>query len=504
MRRHTLVASGVVLGALVAALASCLACSETNAPVTDGGSDAGAGADASGADAGSDARAPLDGGSDGGDAGAPDGGPPNLEVELSLETISTAPCADWAVMSDARPRALPSDATARQLWRWRAYDDPVYLASGLVNTYLDGGPSIGPDGHLYIIGPERDRVMSVTRAGRMRWLSEAVGGLLHPTVAIAPDGGLYVGQAVEGGPWNLLRFSGEGELEGATAVGGPYDSALTEAISSITIGPGGMVYVAAPSGRLVATCRGERAIWVLTARYASSGRPAGGHFVVCDADGALWLSGTGAFAEVFRLAADGRTIATIREAESDGVLSLRGLAAGRALFSAARSDYTRYWGRLWDDGAFVGGFPEQEHQTGYRLDPTGAVWQATRRPPEPGAYTFSRWVDGAEQWRVDRNVIEPFGYPGAWGADGSRIEGRLGGGLRRVLPSAEEAWGHPFVPVGGPTAAYYSINLDVDGVAYVESGGDIYAFQTDVLPPAEPGCWDYGCNRRRNNWVGSP
>ncbi len=509
-RRISLAAASVILGVLVT-LMSCESCGGTNPPQVDAGTDAGT--DTGVLDTGAPVDAGQDGAMDAGDAAdASDAGDadaemadagPRLSVEPILDVVSTEPCVDWTVMADTRPRGLPASSTPRQLWRWRAYDDPVYLATGLFNQYLHGGPSIGPDGNLYIIGPEQDRVMSLTRDGNARWISDAVGGELLPTMTMAPDGDAYVAESLGGGEFALLRFSPSGELVGGGRLvrrpAGASPSA--ERVNNIAMGPGGMVYATTPHGRLVATCRGS-VRWVMTLRYVVSGTAAYGLRVMIDRDGVLWL--TAAASQTFRLTADGAVLETIVDESPHNFLRLHSLGGGQALLSAATTDSSRYWANLWEEGRIVHRFDEEPHLSMYLLDPLGAVWQIQRRPPEFGVFTTSRWVDEVETWSLETGGLMSPGYPGAWGSDASRIETRRGGGIRRVLPTGVEAWGHEFDRIAGPSAGHFTINLDVDGVAYVESGGDIVAFQTDVLPPLESGCWDIGCNRRRNYWEGSP
>lgn len=508
MRRRITLALVALVVCILATVLAFGACSGSSPPEVDSGTDAGVDTglpDTGGPiDAGQDSTTDARDGGDAGDADADvaDAGPV-WAVEPTLDVVSTEPCADWAVMADTRPRGLPSDATPRQLWRWRTYDDPVYLALGLFNQYLAGGPSIGPDGHLYIIGPERDRVMSLTRDGHARWISPAMGGDLLPTVAIAPDGDAYVAQAFGGGEFILLRFSPSGDVVGRYPLARRPAGATPsmETVNSIAMGPGGMVYATTAQGRLVATCRGS-VRWVMTLRFVVSGHPSYGLHALVDTHGVIWLSG--AASQVFRVSAGGAVLETISGESPHHYLGTAYLGGGQTLLGAGSADGSLFWGYLWRDGRFVRQFDDEIHYTKYLLDPVGGIWQITRRPPTAGTYTMSRWVDGVEQWTSERNVIQPFGFPGAWAGDASRIEVRRGGGIRRALPTGEDAWGHEFDRATGVNAGFFSINLDVDGVAYVESGGDIVAFQTDVLPPAESGCWDLGCNRRRNSWEGSP
>jgi hypothetical protein len=446
------------------------------------------------------ADTPVEDARDASFADRPDGPPPppmsSYDVETHLTVFSTDPCPDWEVLPDTRPRRLPVDSTPRELWRWPSSGPSVVT---------EGGASVGPDGHLYLIGPTSDRAMSLTREGDVRWIGEALGEYLQPTMAIAPDGTAFVALRSSDERIDLLDLLGYSPAGEVVAGGGVplRDGGVGGLPVSIAIGPGGMVYVAGEPGRIVATCRG-RLRWRLDLTYTESGEPARAVRARVDRDGLLWVDAV--TPRTFLLGAQGRMLAVIEDDTADA-LTLMGLGAGgEALLAAATGVWpatdTRIWGYLWEDGAWVRRFEEQTESTLHLLDPLGGVWEIVFRPPGPGEFTMSRWLDGVRQWTSEENVITPFGWPGAWSADASRIEGRFGGGLHRVLPSGTEAWRveSRYGPIAGP----HAINLDVDGVVYVDTGSRIIAFQTDMLPPSEPGCWDVGCNRRRNNWAGSP
>lgn len=141
-------------------------------------------------DAGRDARtdAAPDAGPQPRDAGidAPDAGPPGPfcpDLPDVLEVYSTEPCPPWEVAPEAIPRGLPEDPTPRVLWRFNLEEElsrpelrEILDAVGFI-THPAGfrGPiSVGPDGHLYGVGPNQWSVMSISRDGTFRWARRLV------------------------------------------------------------------------------------------------------------------------------------------------------------------------------------------------------------------------------------------------------------------------------------------------------------------------------------------
>lgn len=466
-----------------AALLAC-GCGESDAP--DAGVDAGP------RDAGRDALrdAPIDSPRDAPlDAvDAPDA--PDGALELALEVLSTDPCSDWAVLPP-RPRALRADATPRQLWRWFAYDDPLYPTLGTISQFIGGGVAIGADGNLCAIGPEPWRVMSIDpTTARLRWVTEDVIApddlVLMGPVTAAPDGSVFVR-----GPQELMRVAADGAV-----TAGVREPRLPLAAQPVAIGPHGRVYLAGENS-LVATCHGTRALW--RARLPSSPQR-----VVVVEDGSIWIAAVGLPASL-RVSPAGAILERAPAISVEGRMSGAGFAARSAdvdVFAGYDEPSMSVYAiaRRRAASTQIGPFPRWPE---IHLDPTGAIWVGGGSPVET-----ERLAPAVPSWRAPGRVVER--WASSWAADALlTMRTDAPGRLVRVDFDGATRWGVDLVGASGDAIGFRdapgeTIALDVDGVAYVtvSQGDDNYviAVQTDVLPPEEA-CSDPFCNARHTGSV---
>lgn len=503
------VTSGVALLGIV--LAGCSSPSRAPDMGTDGGlHDAGPmdGGAASDSDMQGDApgdASPLD-------VDAADARPPPLGWALTpeLERHDMRPCGEWDPV-EPTPRELPADTTPRQLWRYFAYDDPLYRASGLLNQYVSPKLSVGPDGSVYVVGPEVDRVMKIGPDGRLRWMT---GGGLQPDVerlTIAPDGSVLFTTRDARSEMSLVRLASEdgnvisrrrlGTVEGEASIPWP-----------VATGPQGSVYLVLIDGAIEASCFGrDERRWRLRFRD-ENGRYAGPRLLTVLPDGSLWayLSNR----QSVRIASDATVL---------GWLSDEPIAS-----SAYRTTVVR----------------ENEHVVSHydRVNVRHDVWRNGRsafeigpstsdlllRPSPTGSYWVHEWDTGRQAIHADGEVISMSPQPWvlfqalAFAHDGSAFGARYSrssadparSDVIRVAESGDSAWSMRGSgadlsdPVRPGYETGYEIVLHSNGVLYVFAtqswNNYVLAFQTDQLPPTELGCWDFDCNPRRNNWIGSP
>lgn len=482
---------------LVSVLVTGCACSNaagdgsSDSATPDGGEDVISTLDAG--DASDDALVDRDGGPI--DATEPTDGGTDDPV---LTVIDATPCEPWDVRPPAIARGLPADPTPRQLWRYFAYDDPLYVASGLIDQVVDGGPTIGPDGNLYLIGPEQTRVMSLDREGRLRWISEDLRAYLFPPLVASVDG--YVRAiGVSGGDTSgvFTIDSTSGTAVGSSMLPGEYPFGLP---LTLALGPLGDVYATSPDGRVIATCSNGRLRWLLDMRGRRSAAAISELFTM--PDGSLWI--TRSSDRAFHVTSDGTVLESLPSPDGATRGSARYTDGAQVLFTTFAS-MPDVWGAfLWRDGMVERSLPLTDVRTSYVLDPLGAVWTVSNGT---AASETRRYVDGVVQWDVPGSLLDRGGN-NVWSDDASAVVADAS--LRRILSTGALAWSLDFegLPGAEPTTARgdYAITLAPDGVAYVQAsqGANNYvlAFQTDVLPAPATSCGVPGCNAHRHRCTG--
>ena len=193
-----------------------------------------------------------------------------FEVESDWDIYSTpAIGADCSIYLAAGRDLVSLDAGGRERWR-------VHTGLGL----YDDGPSVGPDGTVYVNGTlqENSILVAITPSGEPKW-ELPLGGFPRGGPAIGNDGTVYVRSALPEGESELLAVDLEGQVRWSAAVQG-------QGFAPPTVDASDVVYVGTESGGLYALEAPGRERWRFDPGDVIFGRP------VLGPDGTLYVGTT--------------------------------------------------------------------------------------------------------------------------------------------------------------------------------------------------------------------
>ena len=421
---------------------------------------------------------------------APTEGPWRFTPELEVRN-TTRTCPDWS--HDFPEREPPLDPEVRVLWRWHPYGDPVYEATGLANQYL-GVFAVSPDGTIFAIGPEPDRLEALEPTGALRWIGEPLGAPLNDTLAVSPEGEAY-GVWAGAGAAGIVRATRDGVEPGPNLPLRGEDPQLLR----VTLGSHGRVYVSSRFA-IYATCRGRSLDWIL--RF--DGHAVG--LTRADADGVWVFTGDGERA--IRITHQGEIVESFPEepVPDRGVTSIAHGATQAWKWTDHSTGET--WLSIAREGSETVELPRRHRYAEYQLDAAGGVW--VRSPVGPGgASRWERFVDGEQAWNRGDLSYAWLSRAGV-ASDGSLIlvdASGDGGAVARVGPDGTAAWSLPLDDgAAGNLNAGGDILFAADGVVYVGASRDlnsyIVAIQTDAVPVSESvTCFSHGCGPERDSWI---
>ena len=406
----------------------------------------------------------------------------------ALEVFDASPCDDW--IAGFLPRAPPENPDVRVLWRWHPYGDPVYAETGLANQYL-GAFAVGPDGTIFAVGPEQDRLEALESTGTLRWISHPHGGNFNRSIAVAPDGTAYAVLRVTETRARLVRASPTG-IVGELGLPLEGDSADDLVVG---LGPQGRVYVSSATS-VYATCRGQRLEWVLRFDGPAAGRTR------VEASGDIWLSG--GEERAIRLSAAGEILESVPPEPIPSV-GVGLLAHGATRVWRWRDlDSEEWWVSLQIDGRPTVDLPRQRRYTDYALDGENGIW--FREPiGDTMQGRWGRYEGDRLLWTRDGLSYVGLSSSGI-GSDGSVLVRGMGdelGTITRLAPDGTVIASVPLTNPGEDALVPGTILLDTDGIAYIAADRDfnhyLIAVQTDMIPPSNA-CVQHGCGPTQGFW----
>lgn len=458
--------------------------------------------------------APVDGAQDE-DSGPPDAGPLSWEVTPELEVLSEAPCPDWGAI-EPTPRGLPTDATPRQLWRYFAYEQDVYRESGLANQYLGEKLSIGPDGSVYAVGPEENRILKIGPDGTLQWFTDPIVAVDGDRLVVAPDGSvLFTGTNAEDEVW-LIRVSRGGQVLFRRNLGWSPEP-IPSSGRAIALGPRARVYLLLLDGTLEASCFGAASEVRWRMRFWDSNhRQVRVDRFATMPDGTLWANLENRRST--QLSSSGGVVGYFPAAPLDSTATRTSFIRPGEFFVRYYDDSTpeRWWYEVWVDSRRVVEMRATDSALVIAASPVRQYWvtdygsrqQAVYghdglvREPGPAVLAWPIAVFAEDGSCIGKRYPRSLDHPERNDIVRVETQGTVVWSFRPTGRSDSTDW----VRAGGTTG--YEMALHQNGVLYTRATQDwnnyVIAIQTDQLPSSEPGCWDPGCNPRRNNWMGSP
>jgi len=209
-----------------------------------------------------------------------------VDLELGGRVWSSAAISEGVVYvgTDNDELIAIDTATGTERWRKRLGDCAETRAPGPEGARcdVDGGPTIGPDGDLWV---GADGVYRISPDGEIRWHWPEGGGAKHvySSPVVAADGRAYVG----GQDGHITALDGSGAVLWRYKV-------LADVDGSPGIGRDGAIYVGADDGRVYALRSDGSLRWSFVAqgdiRSAVAMGPAG-HVYITSFDGNLYALG---------------------------------------------------------------------------------------------------------------------------------------------------------------------------------------------------------------------
>lgn len=397
---------------------------------------------------------------------APDAGPPFTLIERD-----SSPCTP-IMPAPVRARALPADPTPRVLWNASLRD------LGIEGSIQEQGAVDREGGIHFSTALALHRGAELDRDGALLGFGDGISrtgeGRFGPMAILADD------RAIEGsGDFLRIDASPPSGME-RNLVSFPVPEDFSSGPYLATTSDG--FYALRTRGTLRKYCADGRLQWEIPIGEAGG--------IQTERDDSVWLFGSSNTASLaVRIAPGGSIVEWVRG--PDGTRESYVAFAGELRATQVSGPASTTVLTIEREGTVLYQVERATEDSVIALTPSGSVWF---RDDNDGSPVWTRYMNGVATSDVAEIGLSPRTM---FGDDGSMMFSLTsdddGNELIRLGPDGRVRW-RLATPHG---ALFYS--HDVDGRVYLFSGQHVTAVQTDVLPPAIRGCWQWRCNHLGNN-----